>query len=148
VAHLLETIASCRCCFQSLLPWLVCHVMYGDLSLQGWVSAGALLGGFSPAAQGGNSKAAAGAAVKTWAVGVPVGVVLRSISRGYIPSTSFMVVSMVATGVLMVGWRTALAALTPQVSSVTMTRRLLLELQWCLIHLWADRQHCLDRLQN
>eukprot|EP00775_Hariotina_reticulata_P010077 gene10077-10232_t len=85
----------------------------------GWFSSGSLLGGFDAAAQSGDTKAAVGAAAKTWAVGVPLGIVLRSISRGYVPATSFMVVSMAATGVLMVGWRAALAALTPEAKPLT-----------------------------
>lgn len=83
--------------------------------LAGWFSAGALLGGFGPDAQGGRTGAAAAAAAKTWALGVPLGIALRSVARGYVPATSFMVVAMAATGVLMVGWRSALAAATPEV---------------------------------
>lgn len=38
--------------------------------------------------------------------------VLRSIQRGYIPDKSFVIVSFVATGVLLIGWRSALAIAT------------------------------------
>lgn len=41
--------------------------------------------------------------------------IIRGISKGYIPSTSFLIVSLAATGTLLVGWRTALAATTPEV---------------------------------
>lgn len=47
----------------------------------GWFASAALLGGFSKQAQGGNAGAAAAAAAKTWALGVPLGIVIRSISR-------------------------------------------------------------------
>lgn len=93
----------------------------------GWFTSGALLGGFSSAAQGGNTGAATVAAAKTWAVGVPLGIVLRSIGRGYVPATSFMGVAMGVTGVLMIGWRAALAAATPEVSKeATRNKRLVL----------------------
>eukprot|EP00878_Enallax_costatus_P013567 GHUV01014185.1.p1 GENE.GHUV01014185.1~~GHUV01014185.1.p1 ORF type:complete len:245 (+),score=80.58 GHUV01014185.1:519-1253(+) len=90
--------------FTTALPFIV-----------GWFTSAAFMGGFSSTAQGGNTGAAATAAAKTWAVGVPLGLVLRSISRGYVPATSFLGVSMGVTAVLMIGWRTALAAVTPQV---------------------------------
>lgn len=38
--------------------------------------------------------------------------VLRSIQRGYIPDKSFVIVSFLATGVLLIGWRSALAVTT------------------------------------
>ena len=80
----------------------------------GWYGAAPWLGGYGRAAQGGGLGAAAGAAAKCWAVGVPVGLLLRTLSRGYLPETPFLVVSMVATAVLLVGWRSALAAATPE----------------------------------
>ncbi len=43
--------------------------------------------------------------------------VLRGLTRGYPPPVPFAIVSMVVTGVVTVGWRTALAALSPQVLS-------------------------------
>jgi hypothetical protein len=81
----------------------------------GWFTSGALLGGFGQEAQGGKVGPAAAAAAKTWAVGVPLGVVIRSLGRGYVPAMSFIGIAMGVTGVLMIGWRTALAALTPEV---------------------------------
>lgn len=41
-----------------------------------------------------------------------IALVLRSIQRGYIPDKSFVIVSFLATGVLLVGWRSALAVAT------------------------------------
>lgn len=75
-----------------------------------------MLGGYGSAAQGGKVGPAAAAAAKTWALGVPLGVVIRSIGRGYVPAVSFIGVSLAVTGVLMIGWRAALAAITPEVS--------------------------------
>ena len=59
-------------------------------------------------------KAAAVAAAKCWVVATPLGLVLRGISKGYVPPTPFIIVSMVSTGVLLIGWRSALAAATPK----------------------------------
>ncbi len=44
-----------------------------------------------------------------------VGHVIRAVSRGYLPPTPFLLASLGATLVLLVGWRTALAAATPEV---------------------------------
>lgn len=82
--------------------------------IAGWLGSAALLGGYGPAAQGGNTGAAAGAAVKTWALGIPAGLLIRAATRGYLADPSFIAVSMVANGVLLIGWRTALAAATPE----------------------------------
>ncbi|KAI7839351.1 hypothetical protein COHA_006877 [Chlorella ohadii] len=81
----------------------------------GWFGAAALLGGYSKAAQGGSTGAAAGTAAKCWAAGIPAGHLVRAAARGYFPDPSFIAVSMAATGVFLVGWRTALAAATPEV---------------------------------
>lgn len=81
--------------------------------MAGFFASGALLGGYGKAAQGGNTAAAAGAAAKSWALGIPAGVLLRSATRGYFPEPSFVAVSMVATGVFLIGWRSGLAAATP-----------------------------------
>jgi hypothetical protein len=61
----------------------------------GWFPAAALLGAFGKEAQGSSVPAAAGAAAKAWAVGIPTGLVFRAISRGYVPPTPFIVVSLV-----------------------------------------------------
>jgi hypothetical protein len=81
----------------------------------GWFASGAALGGFGADAQGAQAGPAAAAAAKTWAVGVPLGIALRSASRGYVPAASFIGVTLGITCALMVGWRVALAAVTPEV---------------------------------
>ncbi|KAL4434131.1 hypothetical protein ABPG75_000572 [Micractinium tetrahymenae] len=82
--------------------------------MAGWLASAALLGGYGTAAQGGSAGAAAGVAAKSWALGIPAGLLVRAATRGYFPAPSFIAVSMAATGVLLVGWRTALAAATPE----------------------------------
>lgn len=94
--------------FNTALPFII-----------GWFTSGALLGGFGREAQGGNLGPAAAAAAKTWALGVPLGVAIRSIGRGYVPAMSFIGISLGVTGVLMIGWRAALAALTPEAEDLT-----------------------------
>ena len=42
---------------------------------------------------------------KGWAAGIPLGLVLRGVSRGAVPPKPFIIVAMVATGVFLVGWR-------------------------------------------
>ncbi len=54
-------------------------------------------------------------AAKCWAVGAPVGLAVRTLTKGYLPPTAFIVVSLASTAVFLVGWRTALAALTKPV---------------------------------
>eukprot|EP00270_Netrium_digitus_P007183 TRINITY_DN2091_c0_g1_i1.p1 TRINITY_DN2091_c0_g1~~TRINITY_DN2091_c0_g1_i1.p1 ORF type:complete len:318 (-),score=60.16 TRINITY_DN2091_c0_g1_i1:246-1199(-) len=80
-----------------------------------WLFAAFLLGDYGvsvlpksesdPPAAG--AKAAALAAVKTWALGVPAGIVFRSFLKGQLPPPPFIVVSMASTAVLMIGWRAA-----------------------------------------
>ncbi|CAD7700509.1 unnamed protein product [Ostreobium quekettii] len=80
----------------------------------GWFAAAGLLGGYGKAARGEEGVlASAGAAAKCWAVGTPAGLLLRSLFKGQLPPTSFAIVSCVATGAIMVGWRTALTAKAP-----------------------------------
>lgn len=89
----------------------------------GWFTSGSLLGGFGQEAQGGKVGPAAAAAAKTWALGVPLGVAIRSLGRGYVPAMSFIGIALGVTGGLMIGWRTALAAVTPEVCGERLGRR-------------------------
>ena len=43
------------------------------------------------------------------------GIAARSLACGYAPDKAFVIVTLVVTGVLLVGWRSGLAAVTPQV---------------------------------
>ena len=89
--------------FETALPFLM-----------GWFVAAPLLGGFSRDAQGGNVGSALGAAAKSWALAIPLGIAVRSVMREYVPDKSFVIVSFVATAVLLLGWRAAAAALTQE----------------------------------
>ncbi len=60
----------------------------------GWFLTAPFLGGYGPEAQGGKVGPAALAAAKCWAVATPLGLVLRGLSKGYVPPTPFIVVSM------------------------------------------------------
>eukprot|EP00963_Diacronema_lutheri_P012863 scaffold2044_cov305-Pavlova_lutheri.AAC.13 len=74
-----------------------------------WFVTGVFTESYGAEARGGDVGAAAGVAAKTWAVATPVGLVLRAIAKGRVPPKPFVVVSMVATAVLLVGTRVALA---------------------------------------
>ncbi len=108
----------------------------------GWFGAAALLDGFGPDARKKGVPAAAATAAKCWvsragrtarsggartrlserqpprlqAVGIPVGLVLRGLLRGYVPPTPFIAVALGVNAVLLIGWRSALAAATKPVS--------------------------------
>ncbi|KAG2443853.1 hypothetical protein HXX76_002196 [Chlamydomonas incerta] len=78
----------------------------------GWFATAPLLGGFGADARKKGVPAAAATAAKCWAAGVPLGLVIRGLTRGYVPPVPFIGVSMAVTAVLLVGWRSALAATT------------------------------------
>ncbi|EFJ49633.1 hypothetical protein VOLCADRAFT_120715 [Volvox carteri f. nagariensis] len=80
----------------------------------GWFVTAPFLGGFGADARKKGVRTAALTAIKCWAVGIPAGVVLRGLFRGYVPPVPFIVVGLAVNGVLLVGWRSALAALTKQ----------------------------------
>ena len=82
------------------------------LPAAGWFATAPLLGGFGKAAQDGYVGPAALTAAKCCAVATPVSLVLRGLLKGYPPPTPFIAVSFVVTGTLLIGWRSALAAVT------------------------------------
>ncbi|KAJ9508160.1 hypothetical protein QJQ45_021575 [Haematococcus lacustris] len=82
--------------------------------LLGWFATAPFLGGFGPEAQGSKVPAATLVAAKCWAVATPLGLALRGLSKGYVPPTPFIIVSFVATAVLLLGWRAAAAATTKE----------------------------------
>jgi hypothetical protein len=89
------------------------------LPVTGWFLTAPFLGAYGKSAQDGYVVPAALTAGKSWAAALPVALVLRSLARGYMPATSFIVVSLLATGTILIGWRTALAAATtPEVRTI------------------------------
>ncbi len=84
--------------------------------LLGWLAAAPFLGGFGRGATAGEVGPAAATAAKCWAAGIPLGLLLRTAARGHAAAAPFYFVSLAVTAVLLVGWRTAYAALTPTVS--------------------------------
>jgi Protein of unknown function (DUF3054) len=89
--------------FETALPFFI-----------GWFATAPFLGGFGKDAQGGDVGAAVGAAAKSWIVAVPVSILIRSLLRGYVPDKAFIIVSFVATAVLLFSLRAAQAAVTPE----------------------------------
>ncbi|PNH03153.1 hypothetical protein TSOC_010792, partial [Tetrabaena socialis] len=90
----------------------------------GWFATAPFLGGFGADSRKKGVPAAALTAAKCWAVGVPAGLVLRGLARGYVPPPPFILVSLAVNGVLLVGWRAALAAATkPDAPDSVKTRK-------------------------
>lgn len=85
--------------------------------LVGWAVAASLTGAYSSKSSTQGVGSAAVAASKAWILGVPIALVLRSVQRGYLPDKSFVIVSFVATGILLIGWRSALAAVSKKSTS-------------------------------
>ncbi|EOA38435.1 hypothetical protein CARUB_v10010055mg [Capsella rubella] len=85
-----------------------------DPFIAGWFLSAYFLGGYAEEGRGmkGRSKAVV-AAAKSWILGVPLGIVIRSASSGHIPASSFVLVTMGSTAVLLIGWRTLLFSVLP-----------------------------------
>ncbi|XVE95066.1 hypothetical protein REPUB_Repub02eG0064500 [Reevesia pubescens] len=85
-----------------------------DPFLAGWFLSAYFLGGYDEDGRGANglSKAAL-AAVKSWALGIPLGVIIRAATSGHIPPYTFVLVTMGSTSVLLIGWRTLLVSILP-----------------------------------
>ncbi|KAM7266325.1 hypothetical protein ACFE04_004222 [Oxalis oulophora] len=83
-----------------------------DPFIAGWFLGAYFLGGYSEDGRGMNgfSKAII-AAMKSWVVGIPLGIVIRASTSGHIPPYPFILVTMGSTAVLMVGWRALLFSL-------------------------------------
>ena len=77
-----------------------------------WYSAGFFTGAYGKDAQDGYVGPAALTAAKTWAIAAPLGLVFRSVLKGYAAPVPFIIVAMTVTGFLTIGWRSGLAALT------------------------------------
>ncbi|KAL8251709.1 hypothetical protein R6Q59_035402 [Mikania micrantha] len=77
-----------------------------DPFIAGWFLSAYFLGGYGDEGRGLNGKTKAiTAAVKSWALGIPLGIAIRATSIGHIPATSFIAVTMGSTALLLIGWR-------------------------------------------
>lgn len=78
-----------------------------DPFIAGWFLSAYFLGGYSEDGRGTNglSKGVL-AAAKSWALGIPLGLIIRAVTLRHIPPTNFILVTMGSTAVLLVGWRT------------------------------------------
>ena len=76
----------------------------------GWFLASPVAGVYGASARGKKVGPAAAAAAKGWALGIPAGLGFRGIGKGAIPPKPFVIVSLAATGVFLIGWRAWFAA--------------------------------------
>ncbi|KDP41580.1 hypothetical protein JCGZ_15987 [Jatropha curcas] len=85
-----------------------------DPFIAGWFLGAYFLGGYGEDGRGMNgiSKAIV-AAAKSWALGIPLGVIIRAVSSGHIPPYTFILVTMGSTAVLLIGWRALLSSILP-----------------------------------
>ncbi|GAA0147258.1 hypothetical protein LIER_07003 [Lithospermum erythrorhizon] len=80
-----------------------------DPFIAGWFLSAYFLGGYSEDGRGMNGfTKAVTAAVKSWSLGIPLGLVIRTAAVGHIPPINFMLVTMGSTAVLLIGWRSLL----------------------------------------
>lgn len=80
-----------------------------DPFVAGWFLSAYFLGGYSEDGRGMNGRSKAiTAAFKSWALGIPLAIMIRAVIQGHIPQTNFIFVTMGSTAVLLVGWRALL----------------------------------------
>ncbi|KAB1203949.1 hypothetical protein CJ030_MR8G001943 [Morella rubra] len=85
-----------------------------DPFIAGWFLGAYFLGGYAEDGRGMNglSKAVI-AAAKSWALGIPLGLVVRAATSGHFPPYNFVIVTMGSTAVLLIGWRALLHNILP-----------------------------------
>ncbi|XP_024030369.1 uncharacterized protein LOC21387291 [Morus notabilis] len=85
-----------------------------DPFIAGWFLSAYFLGGYGEDGRGrnGTSKGVVVTA-KSWAVGIPLGLIIRAATTGHFPPFNFILVTMGSTAVLLVGWRALLYNLLP-----------------------------------
>lgn len=86
--------------------------------VSGWFLTAPLTDAFGDDARSKEVGTAAGAAAKAWIIAMPVALLIRSLFKGELPPQPFVIVSMVATGVLLIGWRSAAAAFLPSTTQM------------------------------
>ncbi|CAN6450165.1 unnamed protein product [Victoria cruziana] len=85
-----------------------------DPFIAGWFLSAYFLGGYGPDGRGTNGlQKAILAAAKSWAAGIPLGLIIRSSVSGHIPPTAFILVSAGSTALLLIGWRALLNSQFP-----------------------------------
>lgn len=85
-----------------------------DPFIAGWFLSAYFLGGYGEDGRGINGYSnAVIAAAKSWALGIPVGVGIRSLTNGHLPPANFILVTMGSTAVLLIGWRALLYNILP-----------------------------------
>ncbi|KAL6995309.1 hypothetical protein U1Q18_005446 [Sarracenia purpurea var. burkii] len=85
-----------------------------DPFIAGWFLCAYFLGGYGEDGRGMNGLSRAIiAAAKSWALGIPAGLVIRAAAVGHIPASNFILVTMGSTGLLLIGWRSLLFNIFP-----------------------------------
>uniref|UniRef100_A0A0C9QWK2 TSA: Wollemia nobilis Ref_Wollemi_Transcript_4050_1091 transcribed RNA sequence n=1 Tax=Wollemia nobilis TaxID=56998 RepID=A0A0C9QWK2_9CONI len=96
----------------TVLDWETLNTV--DPFVAGWLLSAYFLGGYESEGLGNNGvMKAAFVAIKSWTVGIPLGLAIRGVSTGHFPASAFILVSMGSTLFLLVGWRTLFTALFP-----------------------------------
>ncbi|KAH7665014.1 hypothetical protein IHE45_13G004200 [Dioscorea alata] len=89
-----------------------------DPFVAGWLLSAYFVGAYGDDAKGVNGLVKAiVAGAKSWAVGIPLGLVIRAATSGHIPPTPFILVTMGSTGVLLIGWRALICNFLPKMQS-------------------------------
>ncbi|TKY57923.1 hypothetical protein E2542_SST14978 [Spatholobus suberectus] len=85
-----------------------------DPFIAGWFLGAYFLGGFGEDGRGmkGLSKGVI-ATAKSWAVGIPIGIVIRAATSGHLPNYGFVFVSLGSTAVLLITFRALLYTILP-----------------------------------
>lgn len=85
-----------------------------DPFIAGWFLGGYFLGGYAEDGRGMNGlPKAVIAAAKSWALGIPLGIIIRAVTAGHFPPYNFIIVTMGSTAVLLIGWRAILYNILP-----------------------------------
>eukprot|EP00898_Chlorokybus_atmophyticus_P006978 jgi/Chlat1/7281/Chrsp58S06917 len=97
---------------EGLAPWDVLQT--AGPFIAGWLLASPVTGAYGKSARGSDVWQAVLIAGKTWGLGIPAGLLIRSATKGYLPAQPFVLVTLATTFVTLVGWRAALAASAPK----------------------------------
>ncbi|XP_057973498.1 uncharacterized protein LOC131161625 isoform X2 [Malania oleifera] len=85
-----------------------------DPFIAGWFLSAYFLGGYGEDGRGINGfYKAIVAAVKSWSVGIPLGLIIRAATSGHVPPSNFIFVTMGSTAVSLIGCRALLFRIIP-----------------------------------